>query len=139
MNRSTLETTIRTRIEEALPDAEVAEYPDNLESFNPKRNKSIIVGYSGKIVLSNDNGYSTRRRDQLTIIVTYMYKARRNRDGILDDLERVENMLSGYEIGTAHLKFEDEQFTGYRESSNRWLYNQKYTILDRFDNTNFIP
>lgn len=139
MNRSTLETTIKTRIKEALPDAQVDEYPDNLESFNPRRNKSIIVGYSGTKVISDDNGYSTRRRDEFTFVVTFMYTGRRDRDGILNDLERVQNMLSGYKIESAHLKFEDEQFTGYRESSNRWVYNQKYTILDRFDNTNFIP
>lgn len=139
MTRSALETAIKTRIKEALPDAEVEEYPDNLESFNPRRDKSIIVGYSGKTVISNDNGYSTRRRDQLTFIVTYMYKARRNRNGILDDLERADNMLSGYKIGTEHLNSENENFTGYRSSNNRWIYNQTYTILSRFDNTNFIP
>ena len=33
-----------------------------------------------------------------------MYTGRRDRDGILNDLERVQNMLSGYKIEDAHLK-----------------------------------
>lgn len=134
-----LETAIKNRIQEALPDAQVDEYPDNLDSFNPIRNKSIIVGYSGTKVISDDNGYSTRRRDEFTFVVTFMYTGRRDRDGILNDLRRVQNMLSGYKIGTDHLKFEDENFTGYRTSNNRWIYNQKYTLLSRFNNTNFTP
>jgi hypothetical protein len=135
--RVTIENTIKAALQDAIPQAQVIEYPDSIDTFEPKRKNAILVGYSGKRSVNDDNGRSSRRRDEISITITFMYQNRRNRQGLLNDLEIAENILSGYKVGTSFLNFVSEDFRGYKRESSRWIYRQTYTLFERFDNTSY--
>lgn len=133
--RTSIENTIVTRLKEYLPQVQVEVYPDDFETFKPNRRSCILVGYTGKTVRLDDNGRSSKRRDYLNVRVTFLYKSRRGNESILEDMNVADNALSGYQIETSFLNFDGEQFITYDQNTQRWVYAQTYTIMKRFDNT----
>ena len=138
--RLAIENVIVAELDAKLPRSQVENYPDNIRTFKPKKNNCILVGYAGKSSENNDNRQASRQRNRSTIVLTFMYATRRNRDGLLNDLDIAEKVLSGFKIGTQYLRYENDEFTGFKDEerqSERWLYTMTFTLFEQFDNTDF--
>ncbi|MCP9289992.1 Gp37 family protein [Gracilimonas sediminicola] len=134
MTLKAIEDTIVIQVKASITDAQVAPFPDDPTSLKHRKAKTILVAVVSESKVSNKNGRGTLQDNDQQIILTYVYKNRREHQGVLEDIETVKGDLSGFKIDTTFLSQAGWNFQQYDQTKSRWIYTQTFNRIDHYDN-----
>ena len=137
LTRTQKENQIVSRLKEDIVNAQIEPFPDNADKFKPLKPRCILVGYEGKLRLENDTGRGTLQGNVERYRLLFMYQNRRTHQGLLNDLELAEYVLSGYKIDGTFLSLADESFDGYDDNKSRWIYSMTFEHVERRDSRDY--
>jgi len=133
-SREAREDSIVNDLKTAHSDAQVAAYPDDPTSFDTKKEKVILVAYTGKNIDEDINSQGTYQHNRQNFTITHMFRNRRTHQGVLSALLTTENTLAGKQIDSQFMRLISENFVRYDPQLKRWVYNQTYQISEIYNN-----